>query len=712
MPNHPPAKHRGWQATLIITLFLVAVAGAAGIGWWYARESPPHQGPIVLISIDGLPAFALPPEGGRDDDMPAIAALASDSVVFDHAYAHSPQTLPVHASMLTGQLPPSHGVRDDAGFVLRPEARTLAELLRARGFSTGAAVSTFLLRPDTGIAQGFSFFDAELPEPFADGLPAIERDGNMTVDRAERWLRMQSGQRCFLFVQVPASAADAAVMRLVQLLKQRGLYEKATVVLAGGRGDTGAGTSLDEASLRIPLMVKQPYREGAGRRVSLPVQHIDLLPTLLDLVRAPLPSGLRGRSLRPVLDDADGAIAAQPIYSESLTAYFRFGGRPLFAMTSDGYRYVRGVDEALIQIDSSNERDAATEAATVEALRASLDRVLGRGAVQPSSPLSAANEDRLALLGYMNGLHSTDDTGALSQEQQTALVEVHREAARLVGEKKLFAAIEALHAIVRMHPMLASVHYQIGMLLARSGRLDEAISAFRDAERLQPTSAEVSLALASALLHAGRSNEAQEQAEGTVERAENATARELATAHELAARAALERRDTDAANRHAQSAQDAEEDLPLPQFVRGRLLYDEGRYDEAVAAFSEAEQVLRAQGASIADLHFYLGESLTHLDRYADAEAQFREEMRAYPRGIHSYASLAMLYRAGGREADIESVLEELIDAVPTPEGYAAAARLWTILGDRPRAETISSDARARFRGDPSLALVGRPGRR
>src|SRR5688572_10388529 len=173
MPTHPPARGRRWQAPLIVTIVFLAVAGAAGIGWWYARESPPHQGPIVMISVDSVPAQDLPAYGANRADMPGIDALAADAVVFDRAYTHSPQTLPAHASMLSGQLPIEHGVRDDAGFVLEPGARTLPELLRNRGFATGAAVSTFLLRRESGIGQGFTFFDGELPGTPSE-TPALE----------------------------------------------------------------------------------------------------------------------------------------------------------------------------------------------------------------------------------------------------------------------------------------------------------------------------------------------------------------------------------------------------------------------------------------------------------------------------------------------------------------------------------------------------------
>src|SRR5688572_247479 len=116
MPTHAPARAiRKWHAAIIITLFFVAVSGAAAVGWWYARESPAHQGPILLISIGGLPTAELASYGAERTDTPALDAFAKESIVFDRAYTHSPQTLPAHASLMTGQLPPGPGVQHQAG---------------------------------------------------------------------------------------------------------------------------------------------------------------------------------------------------------------------------------------------------------------------------------------------------------------------------------------------------------------------------------------------------------------------------------------------------------------------------------------------------------------------------------------------------------------------------------------------------------------------
>jgi tetratricopeptide (TPR) repeat protein len=246
----------------------------------------------------------------------------------------------------------------------------------------------------------------------------------------------------------------------------------------------------------------------------------------------------------------------------------------------------------------------------------------------------------------------------------------------------------------------------------RTGRLDDAIDVFRTARELQPEAADMALALADALMRAGQADAAQEQADEGIALARTGDARQRAAAYETAARVALARKDGDAATTHAAAAQEADPAIAMPAFVRGRLLYEEGEYAKAAEAFQEAAAASRNGDATLAELHLYLGESLAHLDRYPEAEAEYRAELRSFPRNIQAYTSLAMLYRASNRDAAVEDVLNELVSATPTPEGYGVAVRLWTILGERSRAEALRSDARTRFRGDPSLTLLGRDARR
>lgn len=704
MPNPTPAGRRRLRANVILAFFVVAVAAAAGIGWWYARESPPHQGPIVLISVDSLQPRRIHAYGGGANNTPAIDALAADGVIFTRAYAHSPQSLPAQASLLTGQLPFEHGVRDEAGFVLNDQARTLAEQLRNRGFVTGGAVSSFVLRKEAGTSQGFAFFDSEIAaEPAA--APRPERDGLQTFAIAERWMRMQDDQRYFVFLEVTQDSADDVVSRVVQLLRDRDLYDHSTIVLTAAHGDGAGGAWLDDRSLAIPLIVKQPDAEGAGRTVATPVQQIDVLPTLLDFVRAPIPGGLRGRTLRPVLDSDDGTLPSQPIYAETLEAAWRFGGTPVYALTQDGYRLIRTATDTLNRIDA-DVPPAAADQPLLQRLAGALDRLLADRPAPVPADVASADESAYAAAGYLPGLRVLQAPAQpIEQPEQVTLAEQHRAAARQVAARDYAAAIASLRGLAGRRPDLAPVHYQIGALLARTGRLGDAITALISAATLRPEDPDVVNAIARAHLRARQVEMAKTRATEAVALAEKAGVPALvADARETAMRVALVEPDAEAAAMHAEAAEKADAARPLMAYVRGRAAYDESNYEQALTAFQEAAGVVRERGREIAELHLYLGDTFARLERFQDAETEFRDELRAFPDSLRAYASLATLYRASNRDDAAAKTIEELLQAAPTAEGYAMASRLWTIAGERARADALRAEARRRFRGDRGLA--------
>jgi hypothetical protein len=144
-PDGPPVSASGRRhrrVRVIVGLFVVAVVAAALVGWQFARESTPVSGPILLVSIDPLRVDRLGVYGGHGPATPHLDQLADDAIVFTHGYAHSASSLPAHLSLLTGQLPFEHGVRDDVGFQLDAGAETLASRLASRGPASTAAFRT------------------------------------------------------------------------------------------------------------------------------------------------------------------------------------------------------------------------------------------------------------------------------------------------------------------------------------------------------------------------------------------------------------------------------------------------------------------------------------------------------------------------------------------------------------------------------------------
>ena len=216
--------------------------------------------PIILISIDTLRADHLPIYGATSVRTPAIDALAADGIVFDNAYAHSPQTLPSHVSILSGRLPFQHGVRDNVGFSVKPDERLLPAMLRDVGYVSGGFVSAYVLRDETGIGKSFDHFDARCRQ-----RRRKSRSASCSATGTPRWPPPTAGStRCgprafFLFFHIyephspytpPArfrmyapydgeiAYADEIVGSLIDSLKRRQLYDDALVVLLSDHSNT------------------------------------------------------------------------------------------------------------------------------------------------------------------------------------------------------------------------------------------------------------------------------------------------------------------------------------------------------------------------------------------------------------------------------------------------------------------------------------------
>src|SRR5687768_8677515 len=190
----------------LIVIVVALAALAAGLRWWsQSRTRPQFQATadqnVLLITIDTLRADALGVYGGRAAT-PNLDRLASDGIRFTFAHAHAVVTLPSHSSIMTGRYPFEHGVRDNAGFRLRDDSDTLAEILKRNGFATGAFVGAFPLDRQFGLAQGFEVYDDVGGREVAQGdFRFTERPAEGVVAAATRWIDAQQG-KWFTWVHV------------------------------------------------------------------------------------------------------------------------------------------------------------------------------------------------------------------------------------------------------------------------------------------------------------------------------------------------------------------------------------------------------------------------------------------------------------------------------------------------------------------------------
>src|SRR5919204_3509223 len=113
---------------------------------------------VLLITIDTLRTDRVGAFGGPAGLTPTLDRLAAEGLRLTRAYSSAPLTLPSHTSILTAVSPPVHGVRANGLFRLGPALPTLATILKARGYRTGAFVGAFVLDARFGLDRGFDVY--------------------------------------------------------------------------------------------------------------------------------------------------------------------------------------------------------------------------------------------------------------------------------------------------------------------------------------------------------------------------------------------------------------------------------------------------------------------------------------------------------------------------------------------------------------------------
>ena len=392
-------------------LALLALALACSLCACGGGEGAAPARNLLFISIDTLRADALGSYGNERGASPELDAFARRSVLFERAWSHSPKTAPSHMTMLTGLPPRAHGVGNlntSGASTLGEEAHTLAEILRGRGFRTGAVTSGGNVKAALGFDRGFELY-VDRGRPLDKNLPLAERwlgevgederwflffhtyevhdpyfpkaadleqfadpnyAGRILGDRVRLTQRIAAGddlapnasghdhlvknfwRRADL--EDPADlqhlhdlylagllGADRQLGAFLRRLEQRGQLENTLVVITSDHGEEFGehGRPLHDQLwrevLHVPLLVRLPDERAAGTRIEADVRHMDLLPSLLELLDVPHPSGdLPGASWVPWIDAPETA-EPRPAFAEHRS--LRERPLDLWALRSEGW---------------------------------------------------------------------------------------------------------------------------------------------------------------------------------------------------------------------------------------------------------------------------------------------------------------------------------------------------------------------------------------
>lgn len=404
---------------------------------------------LVLVTFDTTRADHLGCYGRANARTPTLDGLASRGVLFEQCRSAAPITMPSHSTIMTGLYPPAHSVRDNGLFAL-PESRvTLAEILKARGYATGAATGSFVLDRRFGLSQGFDVYEDGILREYENfwGDRAVEKKSLFFDERpAERvnaailpWLRKNRDKPFFLWVhywdahqphippppysevfatdlyQGEISYADSALGQLLRELDAGGVAQRTVVVMTADHGEgldqhNEATHSLlcYDGTLHVPLIVAGPG-VAAGKRVKERVGTVDIVPTVLDLLGARAPADVHGRSLAPLWKGSGEGDARRGYYAETLSPRISHGLGELRAWFEGPFKYIHGPRSELYDLRNDPAElhnlileDPQTAAGLRDRLTRFLERT-ARPAEEAAAPANTAeNLERLAALGYVS----------------------------------------------------------------------------------------------------------------------------------------------------------------------------------------------------------------------------------------------------------------------------------------------------------------------
>ena len=684
--------------------------------------------PIILITIDTLRSDHLPAYGYAKIETPAIDEFRRDAILYERAYSECPLTLVSHASIFTGLLPADHGIRDNVGYDLKKGVRTLAEELKGKGFSTGAAVSAIVLRRETGINRGFDYWEDDIEiDPNFLSMGRAQRPGDDTREIAQRWISSNKAKPFFFFLHLyephtpyeplepfrsrygasydgDVATADAVFGRFMAYLKAEGIYDRATIILLSDHGeglnDHGEaehGIFLYRESLQVPLMIKLPKSRKGGDTIAAPVQLIDVFPTItrsLDIAEK-----REGQSLLAALPND------RPIYSETYYPRFHFGWSDLHSLISGASHYIQAPSPELYDLaaDPTEHKNTLEEnRRTYIALR---DRITPfvKTAEAPKT-VDPEQVKQLAALGYIGSTVTTKPGDKLPDpKDKISHSEAIRKAFKAFEEKNYEDAERRFAEALRDDPGMVDMWGMRARALARLGRYDEAIAAAKQGLRLSPTGSNLPILIANLALQQNHLDEAEKHARLAV--AETPT-----EAHRLLAQIWMARKNFPKALEEANlSGGGGERDRPFAIVLEGRIAEEQGKLDEALRDYDRAEELVKARGHKPPpNLYFFRGDTLARMGRAPEAEEAFRREIAEYPTDPQAYKNLILLYVSEGKNDAATQVIFDLEKASPTPPSYVAISETLKIVGDRNGSRFWAARGLNKFPSDRQLQALWR----
>lgn len=513
---------------------------------------------ILLFTLDTTRADHLGCYGYEIAQTPVLDRLAAEGVVYENAFCNVPLTLPSHTTMLTGLLPPEHGLRINGEKSLNPSVPTLQKLFKKEGYDTAAFLASYVLNAKFGLAPDFDVYndDVNLGDD-ETGLRSY-RPGDEVVEAVLPWLNDSSrrrspffcwihlfdphkpyhahedlfGDRFKLVYDAEVAFMDMQIGRVIDAVEKNGLRTNTWLIFVGDHGESLGehgelyhGNTLYNSAIHVPFIIVPPTgKDAGGRRIPENVSLNDLFPTIVSIFDLQVEDDIERKGW-VVYPDVPGK--PRTLYAETLEPFYQYGWSPLAAVISNHWKYIKAPREELYDMhaDSGEIRNIIQRYPGVYAsLKDQLQLAMDTMNVQVAEHVAMTDEERRTLesLGYSaggSGAASIDGPQVSLPDVKDMLPKLNKmmHALTLMRDNNIAEAVEVTTPIAEEHPENPTFQLVYAEALFRAHKMQQAHAALiqlleNEWERLTIVQKADALNLDGKVLHSmGRLDEAAEQ---------------------------------------------------------------------------------------------------------------------------------------------------------------------------------------------------------
>lgn len=469
---------------------------------------------VLVITIDTLRADWLSCYNSKNLKTPNTDSLAERGVLFSRAFANTSTTLPSHTNFFLGTTPLHHGVHENSNFIVREEFLTLAEHLKAHGYSTGAFVGAFPLDAKFGLNQGFDIYDDNFPRrKYSQKFSGVERKAEIVVDNALDWLKSQESL-WFLWIHCwdphdpyeppepfktqyekhPYSGevayTDFVLAKLFEYLEEENLFDNTLIIFTGDHGESLGehgekthGFYAYNSTIWIPLIIVSPgIRQAQSEQY---VSHLDVFPTVCDILNIEKPTILQGTSLFPILKGKK--IPKKPIYFESMHPYYSIGWGSLRGYIYNKKKFIDSpIPEFYCLKKDFDELNNLAEKKRLDKYRKKLGTIIKEQSLAESTKaekkLDKESLDKLRSLGYVSNSYGLRKESVSPDNDIKVLLPFFYksvEALELFEEGKIEQGLEQLKEVITERKDVSIAYNDLAVLYKRIGMSKEALEVLK-----------------------------------------------------------------------------------------------------------------------------------------------------------------------------------------------------------------------------------------